>query len=372
MSSLSTTTTSTYFTEKEHLTLHNILSSTLYTHPPSTYTCTLLLHLLDILYSYTYNHRLTTGEPTVESTRTVIYNSPTLSWLESYNSSSFTEQTDSIIDILKYGTRRMLIYPYIRSYTFITSILCHDVLTIFQNGKMCILKCLLELHSILDNNDVHGYLFNKIWTTHLICWIVNMNNNDDDDGKVLEEFTKELGVVVMNLNVEGGEGEVLDKDSIGLDLLALEEEVFGHEVDDKSAEEEEESSCCSEDSSDEDDTSSSSDSDDEEDSDEDDDAEQQKQHDLSEEEKTLSSMTLPPKQDGAILRSKDLLDDNIGGGFNNTNDNEGSEGMAQSLSSLLLGDDDDEDEQQEIAKQQKQMESTNDNRKKHVLIQEIG
>ncbi len=42
----------------------------------------MLLGLADILFAYAYDHRTTTGDPSVESAWTVAVLSPLLSWLE--------------------------------------------------------------------------------------------------------------------------------------------------------------------------------------------------------------------------------------------------------------------------------------------------
>ncbi|KAL7516876.1 hypothetical protein ACHAWX_001849, partial [Stephanocyclus meneghinianus] len=55
----------------------------------------ILLHLSDILFAYAYDHRTTDGDPTVESSWTVMILSPTLSWLEYYN-----PPYDDIVDVM--------------------------------------------------------------------------------------------------------------------------------------------------------------------------------------------------------------------------------------------------------------------------------
>ncbi|KAL7524463.1 hypothetical protein ACHAXR_002041, partial [Thalassiosira sp. AJA248-18] len=123
------------------------------------------LSLTDIFFAYAYDHRTTYGESTVESSWTVMILSPSLSWLENYN-----PPYDTLVDVLRYNIRRSLIYPYLRSYTLSTKIVVEDVCRILLGGRRMILRCLLQVHRIMEKSESH-YLFNKMYVHPLIGWI---------------------------------------------------------------------------------------------------------------------------------------------------------------------------------------------------------
>ena len=69
----------------------------------------LFLGLIDIIYAYAYDYRMTIGDQSTESAWTIGKLSSTLSWLDLYDC-----ENDTPADILRFGMRRTLIYPYLR------------------------------------------------------------------------------------------------------------------------------------------------------------------------------------------------------------------------------------------------------------------
>ena len=117
---------STFFTEKESLLLTSIKAQV----PPlsqvsNKQTQSTLLSLLDMLYAYAYDHRLTYGDPTCESSWTIVMLSPTLSWLECYN-----PPYDTIDQVMRWCIRRALTYPYLRNFDMLSTLLVDDVTSI--------------------------------------------------------------------------------------------------------------------------------------------------------------------------------------------------------------------------------------------------
>lgn len=174
-----------------------------------------LLSLSDILFAYAYDHRTTDGEPTIESSWTIMILSPTLSWLEAYNA-----PYDSIGDVMRWCIRRSLIYPYLRNYDLAMKVVC-DVATILIKGRRAVLRCLLQVHSIMEKSECH-YLFNKLYVDPMIWWIQSC------DEEVFQGFGREIQrALSLDLACKAGwsenESNVLSKQYLSLGLVELEE-----------------------------------------------------------------------------------------------------------------------------------------------------
>jgi len=234
-----------YFTEDESLRLASIKA----TLPPlikisKEQTKSMLLSLLDILYAYTYDHRITCADPTCESSWTIVLLSPTLAWLETY-----TTPYDSIIQVFQWCIRRALIYPYLRNFDMVSKLLIQDVTSILGKGRRTIIRCLLQIQKILEESDRH-YLFNKLYINSYICWLQMMDEND------IECFAMDVKNSTL---VEGA----FNKENIGLELQMIEQQALNEgiieESLDLSNDDEVSQSSSDEDSSSDDDDSTSSD-----------------------------------------------------------------------------------------------------------------
>ena len=115
------------------------------------------LCLLGILFAYVYDHRTTDGDPTVESSWTVMILSPTWSWLECYKSS------------IQYYHRCL------RSYN-LAKLVAQDVCRIMKRGRRTVIRCLLQLHKIMEQSESH-YLLNKLYIDPMIGWIQQCEEN---------------------------------------------------------------------------------------------------------------------------------------------------------------------------------------------------
>jgi len=166
-----------------------------------------LLTLTDILFAYAYDHRTTDGDPTVESSWTVMILSPSLAWLENYN-----PPYDTLVDVVRWSIRRSIIYPYLRSCTLAKNVV-EDVSVIFKGGRRTIIRCLLQLHRIMEKSESH-YLFNKLYVDPLIGWIQRCEENE------VQEFGREMKELLNH-------PDLFDKQCFNLDLLELEESFFG-------------------------------------------------------------------------------------------------------------------------------------------------
>jgi len=176
------------------------------------------LSLTDILFAYAYDHRTTDGDPTVESSWTVMILSPSLSWLENYN-----PPYDTVVDIVRWNIRRSLIYPYLRSYNLAMKI-AEDVRQIVNGGRRTIIRCLLQLHKIMEMSESH-YLFNKMYIDPLIGWVQLCEENE------VQTFGKEMEVSFRYVEKTDDVGDaksscVLDKEHLCLGLIDLEDSFF--------------------------------------------------------------------------------------------------------------------------------------------------
>uniref|UniRef100_A0A131YGR2 Protein SHQ1 homolog n=1 Tax=Rhipicephalus appendiculatus TaxID=34631 RepID=A0A131YGR2_RHIAP len=122
------------------------------------------LGLVDILFAYAYNKRVTEGEDTVESGWNISKLSATLSWFEEFWS---LEQT------VRSCFRRCLIYPLYRHWALAQAVL-GDVIQILQLGPRYVLRCLLEIHSIFSRHDSR-YVLNDLYITDYAVWIQSVS-----------------------------------------------------------------------------------------------------------------------------------------------------------------------------------------------------
>ncbi|KDO34147.1 hypothetical protein SPRG_19003 [Saprolegnia parasitica CBS 223.65] len=116
--------------------------------------------LCDLLASYAYDLRSTTGDATVESAWTIMINSATLAWLN----------PSADLDLVaKTSLRRMLTYPLLRQHSLALRVL-DDVHDILARGKRVVLRCLLQIFDILAKSDQH-YLLNTLFLDDYCVWI---------------------------------------------------------------------------------------------------------------------------------------------------------------------------------------------------------
>lgn len=230
-----------------------------------------LCNLLDILYAYAYDCRLTNGEPTCESAWTIGILSPTLSWFETYNQylkndkEKTNGETPFFIHVFKNSIRRSLIYPHLRNYESLcyNAIVKKDIPQILLGGRRGILKCLLQIRDIFSFKVGGGsggesdkyYWNNKLYIDSFCLWIQKL---DDDD--VFHSLRSDMLSYFSKATKESMSS--LDKQHLGLNLVELEQEYFGT-ASNSDSESDEDSYCSSEsvsDSDSESETSSSSDS----------------------------------------------------------------------------------------------------------------
>ena len=200
-----TTTSAPFFTPEESTQLASIPYPLLPTNISPEQDESLLRGMLDILFAYVYDHIMTDGDPTIESSWTVCILSSTLSWLDEF---------DSLEQILRHAIRRALIYPYLRNYEL--ALYCwNQVACILKQERRCIIRCLLQVRNVLNKSECH-YLGNRLFIDPYLAWIQRHVTDAQVSSlcKRLEELLK-----------EAEQGIVLQKESLGLSLLKLEQQL---------------------------------------------------------------------------------------------------------------------------------------------------
>lgn len=116
--------------------------------------------LIDILLAYCYETRVTEGEKNVESAWNIRKLSPTLCWFETWS---------NVHEILVSFGRRVLCYPLHRHFKLVMEAY-RDTIKILQLGKSAVLKCLLDIHKIFQENDP-AYILNDLYISDYCVWI---------------------------------------------------------------------------------------------------------------------------------------------------------------------------------------------------------
>ncbi|XP_034934864.1 protein SHQ1 homolog [Chelonus insularis] len=153
-----------------------------------------LLSLVDILFSYCYNHRVTMGENTSESSWDINKISSTLSWFDYF---IFLE------DVVKSCIRRSLCFPLYRYWELSIKVL-DDVNKILALGKKSILKSLCEIHGLFNNSYDPRYVLNQLYIRDYLIWVQRLPE------ATIKEILGELEAVKI------------EKKDVGLDLVELE------------------------------------------------------------------------------------------------------------------------------------------------------
>jgi len=154
-----------------------------------------LLGLVDILFGYCYDHRITYGEPCIESPWNICKLSTQLSWLSA---------PTSLHQSLLTSYSRALSYPLFRNYSLVQSVR-DDVIAILGKGRHVVLRCFLMIYNILRKHDYY-YLLNMAYIQDYCIWLQNIK-----DGKV-----ERLGEAVSRISVSKA-------DLVTLNLVQIDE-----------------------------------------------------------------------------------------------------------------------------------------------------
>ncbi|XP_071083005.1 protein SHQ1 homolog [Haliotis cracherodii] len=131
---------------------------------PSVY-----LGLVDIIFCYMYSYRVTEGEHNVESGWTISKLSATLSWLETFS---------SLQEMLVTCYRRCLCFPLHRHWSLLETV-TEDTCRVLALGRRQVLKCLLDIQTILTDTD-QRYILNDLYINDYCVWIQGVRNEKLD------------------------------------------------------------------------------------------------------------------------------------------------------------------------------------------------
>ena len=180
------------------------------------YKFNIYLNIIDILFGYIYNCLVTEYENTSESGWTINKLSSTLSCLMDFdlnyysqsNEISFNILNETIENLIISSYRRMLIYPLYRNIKICQKVK-YIIVKILENGRFCVLKCLLKIKNIFDRNEPR-FLLNIIYIDPLIKWIQNYA-----DDKIFEIIKEEM----IKININKGQLK-LDLETFEKDYLS--------------------------------------------------------------------------------------------------------------------------------------------------------
>ncbi|KAF8986487.1 Hsp90 cochaperone shq1 [Entomortierella lignicola] len=133
------------------------------------------LSLIDILFAYSYDLRVSEGDSTVETAWTICKLSPSMAALEQFT---------TLKETLLASFRRTLAYPLIRNWNLTMKVL-QDVYVVFKLGRRGILRALLAIKDILDHDDVY-YIYSKMFIEDYCVWIQSSSE------KVIRTLAHEL------------------------------------------------------------------------------------------------------------------------------------------------------------------------------------
>jgi len=150
------------FTDTEKEQLRNLPNKEYLIDPPEARL--LLLNLVDILYAFAYDFRVTCGDPNVESGWTVVTISSVLSFCDSFS---------CLPDVVRACLRRSLSYPLYRNWELSVQVL-KDVTRMFQLGKRHIIKALLSIKRILQFSEFRAH-FNRLYIDDYCIWIQSVS-----------------------------------------------------------------------------------------------------------------------------------------------------------------------------------------------------
>ena len=165
------------------------------------YKYNLYLIIIDILFAYIYNCLITEYENSSESGWTINKLSATLSCLIDFDLNYYSQSSEISFNILNEtienliisSYRRLLIYPLYRNIKICNKVK-NIISKILENGRFCVLKCLLKIKNIFDRNEPR-FIHNIIYIDPLIKWI-QLYAND----KIFEIIKKTM--IKININKE--------------------------------------------------------------------------------------------------------------------------------------------------------------------------
>lgn len=154
--------------------------------------------LIDILYVYCYNQRVTSYEDNSESGWNICTLSASLCWLDIFETPR---------EALVFAFRRSLIYPLYRNFDLSLKIF-NDLKKLLGLGEKFIIKCLIEIYHIFLKGDCCRYILNNLFIKDYINYVMKWDKNK----------WQECLQNVYTISIK--------KNDLGLNLLELEHRVL--------------------------------------------------------------------------------------------------------------------------------------------------
>ncbi|KAG8847870.1 hypothetical protein FRB96_001385 [Tulasnella sp. 330] len=201
------------FTEEENAVILRLPRKEYLITPTQTHA--LYLTLVNVLFSYAYDHRTTQNDPTPESAWTICSLTPAFSALDtspSLSPSPSRSPNAHLTSTLVASYRRALAFPLYRNWE-----LCErcreDVVDIMSRGRRCVTRALLRLKRILDRHETY-YVYSKIWVNDYVVWV--------------QAYASDLGLTRVGLLLQN---TAIPKYALGWDLKELEDSAAGFDPD---------------------------------------------------------------------------------------------------------------------------------------------
>jgi protein SHQ1 len=164
------------------------------------------LEVLDIIFSYLYDQRITEYEGNSESGWCINKLSSVLSCLVSYKGLFYTRSKiepldyleDSIKNALISNYRRVLVYPLYRSFTLCEAVK-KDLCLLLDKGIVAILKIMLDVRTIFEKSEPR-YLFNKCYVDQFCKWIQKLSNRNT--WKIISEKIKKIEITKDDVKLD--------------------------------------------------------------------------------------------------------------------------------------------------------------------------
>jgi protein SHQ1 len=118
------------------------------------------LGLVDLMFSYCYDYRTTTGDHTVESGWTLCKLSSSLAAFDTFT---------SLKEVLVASFRRSLAFPLYRHFD-LSLLVLKDTTILFKLGKRALLKALLDMKSVIEKDEI-CYTVGRLWLEDYCVWL---------------------------------------------------------------------------------------------------------------------------------------------------------------------------------------------------------
>lgn len=134
------------------------------------------LGLVDLLFAYSYDHRTTMGESTVESCWTICKLSGTLCAFDQFK---------SLKDVIICCLRRSITFPLYRAFELSLKVF-EDVVVLLKLGRRAVLKAMIAFRQLTRSNE-QMFLFDRIFITDYLIWLQSSCSD-----KILKSLASEL------------------------------------------------------------------------------------------------------------------------------------------------------------------------------------